>query len=72
MIMRQKAGVLVLGVVLSACAAQTIPEGCIEDAKPLVACANIWVPVCGCDHVTYMNECMAWANGLTSWRRGGC
>ncbi len=38
-----------------------------------IGCTNIWLPVCGCDNVTYGNECEAvnWG-GVTSWTEGEC
>jgi len=39
----------------------------------LVLCADIYDPVCGCDEVTYENECVAvYLNGITSWTKGPC
>ncbi|MCB0820550.1 MAG: hypothetical protein KDC13_08000 [Bacteroidetes bacterium] len=29
-------------------------------------------PVCGCDNVTYRNECLAYANGLLNFTQGPC
>ena len=40
----------------------------IEDA----ACIEIYQPVCGCNNVTYSNECYASINGLTNWESGVC
>ncbi len=36
------------------------------------ACTLQLEPVCGCDKVTYGNECEASKNGVTSWRQGRC
>lgn len=38
----------------------------------LAPCIEIYNPVCGCDSVTYDNECFALAHGVTSWKKGKC
>lgn len=35
-------------------------------------CPDVWEPVCGCDHVTYANECEADAAAVSIARRGEC
>ena len=35
-------------------------------------CPVVEVPVCGCDNITYTNECEALAAGMTTWWAGNC
>ena len=46
-------------------------EPCKLD-KIIVACSKEYVPVCGCDNVTYSNKCVARSEGIISWVKGSC
>ena len=38
-----------------------------------VICTSLWDPVCGCDNITYDNDCYAVNyGGVTSWTQGPC
>ena len=49
------------------------PE-CINDDQidEGFTCIEIWEPVCGCNDVTYSNDCYAFYNGVTEWTDGEC
>jgi len=47
-------------------------EDCEATAYDGRACYEIYAPVCGCNGVTYSNDCDAEAHGITIFTQGAC
>lgn len=47
---------------------------CIDSTKIDLngPCIMIYAPVCGCNNVTYDNECLATRSGVLRWKEGKC
>ncbi len=62
-------------ILLFACNRQIkVDSDCINSAKQTSAsdCEYAFVPVCGCNGLTYRNACFANASGLISYTEGLC
>ncbi len=45
---------------------------CVMAPLDDIVCIEIYEPVCGCNDVTYGNECYAEVSGISSWAEGEC
>lgn len=62
---------MLLGFIYSGCS-DTQPCVDINNVDPTLLCTNEFNPVCGCDNITYQNECLARQRGVVAWIGGPC
>jgi len=60
-------------ILLSTACEHEIAE-CIDPTQitPGAICTGHYDPVCGCNNVSYSNQCMAEISGVISWKSGLC
>jgi len=62
---------LLIGLALWSCDDN---DKCIDESKISneYACDEMWDPVCGCNRITYSNDCFAENAGVIEWTEGEC
>ncbi len=61
--------ILIIALLLAGCGEE---ENCKGDKIANCVCDASYVPVCGCDNVTYSNACVAKCEGAKSFNNGPC
>lgn len=61
-------------LIIAACRTAKTPldPECMGTAQTDSVCTQVYQPVCGCNNITYGNECEARRAGAKSWRNGEC
>ncbi len=53
------------------CDKKNIEDQCLGPSKE-IPCTKEYIPVCGCNGITYGNDCVAKSYGVKSWKEGSC
>jgi len=66
--------IFTLSVIMMSCEHEELTNDCIDESRIDIerGCLKNYKPVCGCDQVTYGNECFAEKAGVLRWQQGEC
>ncbi len=69
--MHRNLSLLLIGLAFLGCQDN---DECIDESQILddSSCTEQYQPVCGCDELTYDNDCHAEKAGVTQWTEGEC
>ncbi len=62
---------LLLVLFVMSCEKKNSADQCVGPSME-IPCTKEYMPVCGCDEITYGNDCVAEASGVKSWTEGSC
>ena len=68
----KKFSVQFLSVFLLSCSSNEDDSCVANEPDSEIVCIEIYQPVCGCNNVTYSNDCYAGASGISNWTEGEC
>lgn len=68
----KKFSIQILSVFLLSCNSNEDDSCVVNVSDSEIVCIEIYQPVCGCNNVTYSNDCYAGASGISSWTEGEC